>query len=88
MDREIEFGEYVQPACLPDAEDDERFLYGPGVPTLISGWGSTRQDPWGSWGDTEYPDALQAAVVYITSQKDCEEAYYPCKFIALLDREI
>ncbi|KAI0212158.1 hypothetical protein LSAT2_002933 [Lamellibrachia satsuma] len=63
----IKFSDYVQPACLPDAET----VYSPGQRCHISGWGSVG---W-SWLGHAFPDKLRAAVVPVIPLHVCQQLY-------------
>ena len=68
-DRKIEFGEYIQPACLPPAIPLAKKVYYPGNLVTISGWGK-----WGK-SSTSSPDVLQAAEVEIVNHQYCTNQY-------------
>ena len=63
----IEYGEFVQPACL--AHRSDRRLYEEGTKAIVSGWGSTDEK------DTQSPKVLQAAELVIRNFDKCNKTY-------------
>ncbi|XP_077990428.1 uncharacterized protein LOC144444770 [Glandiceps talaboti] len=67
IEEEIEFSDYIRPACLPPADD--RNFFHDGEPCYITGWGQLSEYSYGS------TDILQEAVVPLASQQYCENQY-------------